>query len=101
MLLSRAERIFFLICAGRYTEVSEETIAKDLMGKPDGRLIDGVDIVTIPAKAGSVLIFPGETHRTPLVDRVNRRVRRVGCLGQTANCRCEHQPFHHTVMIVN
>eukprot|EP00039_Didymoeca_costata_P011234 m.157106 g.157106 ORF g.157106 m.157106 type:complete len:421 (+) comp15108_c0_seq3:2-1264(+) len=46
-----------------YTEVSEETIAKELLGKAE--LEDGVDKITFEAKAGSILIFPGTTpHRS-------------------------------------
>lgn len=45
-----------------YTEVSEEAIATELMGKP---ALDDGDKVTIEAKAGSILIFPGTSpHRS-------------------------------------
>ena len=46
-----------------YTEVSEETMARELLGTTE--LVDGVDKITIPCKAGGVLIFPGTTpHRS-------------------------------------
>jgi len=46
-----------------YTELTEEAVAKELLAKE--KLEEGADIVTIPAKAGSVLIFPGTTpHRS-------------------------------------
>jgi hypothetical protein len=46
-----------------YTEVSESTMAQELLGKTE--LVDGVDKVTVPCKAGGVLIFPGTTpHRS-------------------------------------
>lgn len=39
-------------------------IAAELMGSPNG-VLDPKDKVTIPAKAGSILIFPGTTpHRS-------------------------------------
>ena len=45
-----------------YTELSEETCAKDLMGKAT---LEEADKVAVPAKAGSILIFPGTTpHRS-------------------------------------
>jgi hypothetical protein len=48
-----------------YTETTEERIAAELLDKAPNQLVDGVDIVTVEAKAGSVLIFPGTTpHRS-------------------------------------
>ena len=45
-----------------YTEVSEETVAKQLFDKEN---LSEEDKITIPAKAGSILIFPGLTpHRS-------------------------------------
>jgi hypothetical protein len=46
-----------------YTEVSEETMAQELLGKTE--LVQGVDKIIVEAKAGGVLIFPGTTpHRS-------------------------------------
>jgi hypothetical protein len=46
-----------------YTEVTEETMAQELLGKSE--LVQGVDKVIVQAKAGGVLIFPGTTpHRS-------------------------------------
>lgn len=48
-----------------YTEVSEDTMASELLGKKGSELQEGVDKFTVQAKAGSVLIFPGTTpHRS-------------------------------------
>jgi hypothetical protein len=75
----------------RYTEVSEETIARDLMGKHDGRLVDGVDKVTLPAKAGSIIIFPGVW---------NQLLRSVGACLQFANSRtCFFLAWHAGVYL--
>ena len=46
-----------------YTEVSESTMAQELLGKSE--LKQGVDKIIVEAKAGGVLIFPGTTpHRS-------------------------------------
>ena len=46
-----------------YTEVSESVIANELFNKES--LNEKEDIVTMPCKAGSILIFPGTTpHRS-------------------------------------
>lgn len=46
-----------------YTELSEESVAKELLNKE--KLDNDVDVRTIPVKAGSVIIFPGTTpHRS-------------------------------------
>lgn len=46
-----------------YTESTEGTIAQELLGKEE--LEEGVDIVTVETKAGTVVIFPGTTpHRS-------------------------------------
>lgn len=48
-----------------YTEVSEDTMAGELLGKKGAELQEGVDKFTVEAKAGSILIFPGTTpHRS-------------------------------------
>eukprot|EP00658_Telonema_sp_P-2_P010493 TRINITY_DN13954_c0_g1_i3.p1 TRINITY_DN13954_c0_g1~~TRINITY_DN13954_c0_g1_i3.p1 ORF type:complete len:390 (-),score=92.31 TRINITY_DN13954_c0_g1_i3:83-1252(-) len=45
-----------------YTEMDEQTAARELLGKPQ---LEGGDVVTLPAKAGSVLVFPGTSpHRS-------------------------------------
>jgi len=46
-----------------YTEVSESLVRKELMNKAS--LDSNEDIVTVPCKAGSILIFPGTMpHRS-------------------------------------
>jgi hypothetical protein len=46
-----------------YTEVSEKVVAKELFDKDS--LNHEEDLVTVPCKAGSILIFPGTTpHRS-------------------------------------
>jgi hypothetical protein len=55
-----------------YTELSEGTVARELLGRPAGAGLRAAgsgagpaDVVTVPARAGSVLIFPGTTpHRS-------------------------------------
>lgn len=46
-----------------YTETTEDVIAHELLD--DTLLQEGINKITIPAKAGSILIFPGTTpHRS-------------------------------------
>ena len=46
-----------------YTELTEEEVAQQLLGKP--HLENDIDVDTIEAPAGSIIIFPGTTpHRS-------------------------------------